>query len=52
MKTQKLFAGLIAVVTTGITALQAWDGCGHEVVATIAYEQLSATVKAMLSTPS
>lgn len=46
MKTQKLFAGLIAVVTTGITALQAWDGCGHEVVATIAYEQLPATVKA------
>ena len=28
-----------------MTSLSAWDGCGHEVVATIAYEQLSAEVK-------
>ena len=29
-----------------VPALLAWDGCGHEVVAIISYEQLTAAVKA------
>jgi S1/P1 Nuclease len=46
MKTRKIYAGSIAAMTMGLSALSGWDGCGHEAVATIAYEQLPAAVKA------
>jgi hypothetical protein len=37
---------LVAACAQSAIALFAWDGCGHEMVATIAYEQLPADVKA------
>jgi S1/P1 Nuclease len=35
-----------AAVAIGLTALSGWDGCGHEIVATVAYEQLPSGIKA------
>lgn len=42
----KTYLLLFAAVVVCTTALWAWDGCGHETVATIAYEELPAAVKA------
>ena len=46
MRTMNWLMGVLIAEVGGISAASGWDGCGHEVVATIAYEQLPAAVKA------